>query len=157
MKANLPDLLAAVLPRQIEAVRNRLDLREKHAGLYERALADTPIRLAAVKDGAVSARHLFPIHVPPHLRDETIGLLNREGIGITVNFRSVPTTTYYRRKYGFRPEDFPVSYEWGEGTLSLPLFPELAEEDLAYVISVLNTEIVSLIDRHGHAVLSPNY
>ena len=86
VKANLPDLLAALLPKQIESVRDRLSRRQELVTAYEKALADTPIRMAAVHERAVSARHLFPIHAAPRLRDKVIAVLNRQGIGVTVNY-----------------------------------------------------------------------
>lgn len=146
VKANLPDLLAALLPSQIETIRDGLTVREELASAYEAALAGSRVRLAEVKGGAVSARHLFPIHVPPRLRDDVIAVLNRHGIGVTVNYRSVPTLTYYRQKYGYQPDDFPVSYEWGEGTISLPLFPGLSGDDQRWVISALKDEITPLVN-----------
>lgn len=146
-KANLPDLLAALLAPQIATIRERLAVRERMAKAYEQALAGTPIRIAPVLRAAVTARHLFPIHVPPALRDAAIGALNQRGIGVTVNYRSVPTLTYYRAKYGYGPSDYPVSYEWGEGTLSLPLFPGLGEDNQGYIIAAVREAVVPMVER----------
>jgi UDP-4-amino-4-deoxy-L-arabinose-oxoglutarate aminotransferase len=144
-KANLPDLLAALLPRQIATVNNWLEHRERHARRYEEAFAGTPLRTAKVVAGAVSARHLFPIHVPPRIRDWALTTLNEHGIGTTVNYRSVPTVTFYRRKYGYTADDFPVSYEWGQGTISLPLFPSLTTEEQDHVIATIRDVILPMI------------
>jgi UDP-4-amino-4-deoxy-L-arabinose-oxoglutarate aminotransferase len=146
VKANLPDLLAALLPKQIESVRGRLSKRQELVGAYEAALADAPVRLATVDERAVSARHLFPIHVAPHLRDAVIGALNQQGIGVTVNFRSVPTLTFYAKKYGYDAGfHCPVSREWGEGTLSLPLYLGLTAEEQRYVVSALKETVMPLL------------
>jgi UDP-4-amino-4-deoxy-L-arabinose-oxoglutarate aminotransferase len=144
-KANLPDVLAALLPRQIAAVHDRLKLREELARRYEEAFAGNLLRMARVVPGAVSARHLFPIHVPPAIRDRALAALNEQGIGTTVNYRSVPTVSYYRSKYGYTPDDFPVSYEWGEGTISIPLFPSLTAEEQRYVIDTVRKIVVPMI------------
>jgi dTDP-4-amino-4,6-dideoxygalactose transaminase len=144
-KANLPDLLAALLPRQIETVYDRLKLREERARRYEEAFTENAIRLAKVVPDAVSARHLFPIHVPPAIRDAALAALNEHGIGTTVNYRAVPTVSYYREKYGYAAGDFPVSYEWGEGTITLPLFPSLTEEEQDYVIATVRDVVVPMI------------
>jgi UDP-4-amino-4-deoxy-L-arabinose-oxoglutarate aminotransferase len=144
-KANLPDLLAALLPPQINTVCDRLKLREERARRYEQAFAGNAIRTAKVAAGAISARHLFPIHVPPAVRDRALKALNEHGVGTTVNYRSVPTVTYYRKKYGYTPDDFPVSYEWGEGTITLPLFPSLTTEEQEYVIETVREIVVPMI------------
>jgi dTDP-4-amino-4,6-dideoxygalactose transaminase len=154
-KANLPDLLAALLPDQIATIRERLPVRQALAERYEKKLHNSWIRITEVCRDAISARHVFPIHVNTRVRDQAITLLNNAGIGVAVNFRSVPTMTYYREKYGYRPEDFPVSYEWGEGEISLPLFPSLREEEQDYVVRIIGEQIIPLCSENSGA--SPKY
>jgi UDP-4-amino-4-deoxy-L-arabinose-oxoglutarate aminotransferase len=79
------------------------------------------------------------------VRDEALGALNQRGIGTTVNFRSVHTLTYYREKYGYAADDFPVSHEWGEGTITLPLFPSMTPDEQAYVIDAVHECVVPMI------------
>lgn len=145
-KANLPDLLAALLAPQISTIRERLAERESQCQRYERAFESTPLRLVENVPEAVSARHLFPIHVSPKIRDEFIAGLNASGVGATVNFRSVPTLTYYKEKYGYGPDSFPESFEWGSGTISLPMFPGLTEIEQEYVIQTVLRYVNELID-----------
>ena len=147
VKANLPDLLAALLAPQIEAIRARLPFREAMAVRYEDAFRDTAIRLTRVCPGARSARHLFAIHVPPAVRDQAIMALNERNVGVTVNYRSVPCLTYYQDKYGYDSLDFPNSYDWGAGTISLPLYYGLSEADQEYVIESVKETVLSLIER----------
>ena len=146
-KANLPDLLAALLPPQIAEVRSRLASREALAARYEAAFGDTPLRLSSPAPGCLDARHLFCIHVPPACRDQAILALNARGIGVTVNYRAVPTLSYYRETYGHGPEDFPVSQHWGDGTISLPLYPRLTETQQDEVIAAVLEEVIPLVQR----------
>ncbi|HVW25548.1 MAG TPA: DegT/DnrJ/EryC1/StrS family aminotransferase [Polyangiaceae bacterium] len=136
-KANLPDLLAALLPPQIASVQDRLDAREVRARRYEDALAGTGVRSPAHEPHALHARHLFPVYVPAVHRDRVLLGLHARGVGATVNYRSVPSLTYYSTKYGYQPGDFPISHAWGSGTLSLPLYPSLTEDEQTYVIDTL--------------------
>jgi dTDP-4-amino-4,6-dideoxygalactose transaminase len=143
-KANLPDILAVMLPPQIDTIRERLPVREALCRRYEEAFAGTPIRCVKTVPEAINARHLFPIHVESAWRDRLIGEITQNGIGATVNYRSVPTTTYYRERYGLKPNAFPVSYEWGEGTLSLPMFPGLNDSEQQCVIDAVLSQVDSL-------------
>lgn len=139
-KANLPDLLATLLVPQIETICDRLPMRARIVERYRAAFANLPIRMQTQIEGCVSAEHIFPIHVDPRDRDNMIVALNEQGINVTVNYRSVPDLTFYRNKYGFTPSDFPVSHEWGAGTLTLPLFPTMTDEQVDQVIhAVVNT------------------
>lgn len=143
-KANLPDLLAALLPHQIDQIRGMLPVRQALANRYRKAFANTGIRMQATVPGCSSAEHVFPICVPPAVRDEAIAALNRREIGVAVNYRSVPTMGYYADKYGYTPESFPVSYEWGAGTLTLPLYHSLPEDKQDWVIQSVLEEVAPM-------------
>jgi UDP-4-amino-4-deoxy-L-arabinose-oxoglutarate aminotransferase len=144
-KANLPDLLAALLPDQISGIRDRLALRNAVGERYRNALTNLGFRMQAAIPECENAWHLMPIHVPTSVRDDVIGILNAEEIGVTVNYQAVPTMTYYREKYGFTESDFPVSQEWGGGTLSLPLYPGLGEAEQDFVLDVLRDRVAPLL------------
>jgi dTDP-4-amino-4,6-dideoxygalactose transaminase len=144
-KANLPDLLACFLPEQIKTVDQRLIEREKLARKYETALEKTKIKVPKIKSGIVHSRHLFPIHVGANNRDQSLLALGEANIGATVNYRSVPTMGYYSSKYGFTGQEHPISKSWGEGTLSIPLFPGMRDEEQDYVIDVLINKIDKMI------------
>jgi UDP-4-amino-4-deoxy-L-arabinose-oxoglutarate aminotransferase len=144
VKANLPDLLAALLPPQIEKIRKLLPERQAMANRYRSAFASTGIRMSEVLPGCSSAEHIFPIHVPPDSRDEAIARLNRREIGVAVNYRSVPTLTYYRDRYGYTESSFPISYEWGAGTLTLPIYTRLSREAQDYVIGAVLEDVAPL-------------
>jgi UDP-4-amino-4-deoxy-L-arabinose-oxoglutarate aminotransferase len=140
-KANLPDLLAALLPPQIAGIREQVKLRQAIANRYREAFRPLPVRMARVLPQCSPAEHLFPIHVAPEVRDQTIDGLNARGINVTVNYNPVHRTTYYAEKYKLAPEAFPVSLSWGEGTISVPLYPSLAREQQDLVIAAV-TEVV---------------
>ena len=142
VKANLPDLQAALLPHQIRVVEEQLARREEIARTYETAFAsDERIRLQSPVPGARHARHLFPICVEETIRDDLILALNAAGVGCTVNYRSVPTLKYYRERYGYGPNDHIHAHRWGEGTISLPLYPTLKSDEQEYVIETLRREL----------------
>ena len=144
-KANLPDLLACFLPNQIKTIDERLIIREKIAQKYETSFSSTNIRIPKKLDGTVHSRHLFPINVGGNVRDNVLVALGDAKIGVTVNYRAVHMTEYYAKKYGFSENDFPISSSWGNGTLSIPLFPGLTSEEQDYIIEILVRKIDKMI------------
>jgi UDP-4-amino-4-deoxy-L-arabinose-oxoglutarate aminotransferase len=144
-KANLPDLLACFLPEQIRTVDSRLKEREAIAQRYESALKNTKIRYPKKQDNIVHSRHLFPIHVGSQNRDKVLLTLGESNIGATVNYRAVHSMSYYSKKYGYKENDFPTSFSWGNGTLSIPLFPGMTTSEQDYVIDVLVNKIDKMI------------
>ena len=144
-KANLPDLLACFLQDQIKTIDKNLIEREKIALKYESALVDTKITFPKIESGIVHSRHLFPIHVGENNRDNVLLELGEANIGSTVNYRSVPTMGYYSQKYGYTGKEHIESTSWGNGTLSIPLFPGMSNEEQEYVIDVLINKINKMI------------
>jgi UDP-4-amino-4-deoxy-L-arabinose-oxoglutarate aminotransferase len=144
-KANLPDLLACFLPEQIRTVDERLVIREELAKNYETNLIGTKIKLPKSSKNIVHSRHLFPIGVGPSARDKALLSLGESNIGATVNYRSVPSMKFYQNKYSLGASEFPISQAWGEGTLSIPLFPGMTDAEQNYVIDVLLNKIEPMI------------
>jgi dTDP-4-amino-4,6-dideoxygalactose transaminase len=52
---------------------------------------------------------------------------------------------YYSNKYGFTGQEHLVSKSWGDGTLSIPLFPGMTDDEQNYVIDVLINKIDKMI------------
>jgi len=144
-KANLPDLLACLLPEQIKTIDQRLGIREELARKYESAFEGTKIRFPKHMNSVVHSRHLFPIEVGSKTRDKALLTLGDSNIGSTVNYRSVTSMKFYQEKYSFNGSEFPVSQAWGEGTISIPLFPGMTHDEQSYVIDVLLNKIEPLI------------
>jgi len=44
---------------------------------------------------------------------------------------------YYRDKYGYQPDDFPVAYREYQRIVSLPLYPRMSDQDVEDVIEAV--------------------
>jgi len=147
-KANLPDLLACLLPEQIRTIDQRLSEREKIAAKYESDLSSTKFKLPKNQGKEiVHARHLFTIGVGNVNRDEILNILSRNQIGVTVNYRAIPTMNFYQNKYKIDPQFIANSIEWGNETISLPFYPSLSQEEQNFVVKVLLEEVQPMIER----------
>ena len=144
-KANLPDLLACFLPDQIRTIDERLYRREEISSFYEKSLSGTKISFPKIRDGVTHSRHLFPIYVGHEVRDKSLSLMGEAGIGVTVNYRDVPSMSYYRKKYNYKLGDFKISENWGSGTLTIPLYPDMSDAEQGHVIDFLIEKIDPLI------------
>jgi len=135
-KANLPDLLAALLLPQLPKLDQRLARRESIAKRYELAFgAMAGVDFPRVPEGAVSGRHLFTIWAKR--RDEFMQALQKRGIGVAVNYRAVHLLSYYRQRFGFKPGDFPKAERIGDSTISLPMYPGLSDQEVDRVIEAV--------------------
>jgi len=138
-KANLTDVQAALLLGQLPRLAAQLKRREEVAQRYEQAFCKLQnVRFPRVVPGAVSARHLFTIWVPPARRDEILVALQTRGIGVAVNYRAIHLLSYYRQQFGFKPGDFPIAERIGDSTITLPLYPGISDEAVDEVISAVS-------------------
>jgi UDP-4-amino-4-deoxy-L-arabinose-oxoglutarate aminotransferase len=145
IKANLPDILASLLPSQIKNVNDNLESRRFLAERYDHAFSNSEIRTPSRKQNDVHAMHLYPIWIPHGLRDLTLAVLSENRIGATVNFRPVNEMNFYKDKYFDCLNETPISSSWGAGVLSLPLYPGLSIESQDYVIETVQSKVFKII------------
>lgn len=137
VKGNLSDILASLLVVQLPKLAGYLARREQIARQYEKAFSALHnVNFPRVPENTLSSRHLFTIWVDQ--RDRFLNELQARGIGVAVNYRAVHLLTYYREKFGFVPGMFPVAEQIGDSTLSLPLYPALADQAVEKVIAAVS-------------------
>jgi len=137
----MTDVQAAIGLRQMDKLDEILKRRVALADAYTAALGDLPwLRPPQVPTGSVHAFQAYVTLVElaaPVTRDEIAARLEARGIATRQGTHAVHTLEYYRRRYGLRPEDCPVSWDADRRTLTLPLFPQMTEDDQGAVVAAL--------------------
>lgn len=141
-KYNMMDLQAAIGLHQLQRLDSNLTVRENIWQQYDKAFSDLDLqRPIAPPEGVRHARHLYTILVPDseggQLRDRFLNAMHNRGIGTGVHYLSVPEHPYYQTTLGLSPKDFPLAWEVGRRTLSLPLSAKLTDNDVARVIQAV--------------------
>ena len=109
--------------------------RRRVAHRYHELLRDTALRLPREADYAESVYHLYTVRHPE--RDRLKAHLETGGVGSAVHY---PRPLHLQPCFaglGYRAGDFPVAEEAAATCLSLPMFPELTDEQIAWVASVI--------------------
>jgi len=137
-KYNMTDLQAALGLRQLEKLRGFHARRREVVRRYQEAFGDDErFQVPVEAPYGESAWHLYVLRLnrlPGLERDAFVDELKRRNIGFSVHYRPLHMMSYYRDKYGYRPEDFPVAKDAFERMFSLPLHPRLTDEDVEDVI-----------------------
>ncbi|MCA1959199.1 MAG: DegT/DnrJ/EryC1/StrS family aminotransferase [Desulfomonile sp.] len=129
--SRLDTLQAAILRVKLRRLDEWNARRRSIADLYRRLLADAPVKLPVEPAGRRHVYHLFVIRT--ERRDELLAHLNALGIGAGIHY-PVPIHLHAAyRELGYRPGDFPVSERLCREILSLPIYPEMTEEQVAGV------------------------
>ncbi|MDC7228208.1 MAG: DegT/DnrJ/EryC1/StrS aminotransferase family protein [Spirochaetales bacterium] len=142
-KYNLPDLLAAIGTVQMDRADEMLKKRQDIAARYDRAFGSCS-QLKIPESCRESSRHLYILRIVPEQlsigRDELISVITEKGIGLSVHYRPLHMMSYYADKYSLQPQDFPEALKRFENSFSIPIYPDLTEEEISRIINtILNT------------------
>ncbi len=146
-KYNMTDIQAAMGLQQLKKMERILTRRREIVGMYREALEPLGVfDLPVERDGCESAWHLFPVRIREGAlkitRDEFIEGMRGRNIGTSVHFIPVHTFSYYREKYGFEDQDYPIAFGESERLVSLPLHPGLQSKDVDHIVAAVKEIIV---------------
>lgn len=141
-KYNMTDLNASLGLVQLRRLPQLYERRRQLAQRYYELLADVEaIQLPEVRPEVEHAWHLFVVRLRTEAlridRDRMIEELRQAGVGTQVHFIPLHMHSYYRGRFGFQPEQFPVASAVAERIISLPLFTRMTDDDVAYVCDQL--------------------
>ena len=149
-KYNMTDISAAMglaqLAKLDKMFARRLEIVARYnAGFESLKGFDLPVE----REGCRSAWHLYPLRLKEGAlkisRDEFIEELRLRNIGTSVHFIAIHTFSYYREKYGFQPEDFPIANRESNRVVTIPLHPGLSDQDVDDVIEA----VADITSRNG--------
>jgi dTDP-4-amino-4,6-dideoxygalactose transaminase len=146
-KYNMTDIQASIGLHQLARIESNLRRREEIWARYDRELEGLPIELPApVGADSVHARHLYTVLVDEKrsgiTRDDFRRRLHQANIGTGVHFIAIHLHDYYRRRLGYSEEDLPEASHISARTVSLPLSPNLTEDDVDDVLTASRTSLV---------------
>ncbi len=151
-KYNLTDLQAAlglVQLRRLEAMNAR---RTQLAELYDRLFDETPeiIRPARVPYPSRHSWHLYTVLIDRErtglTRDEFREEMKKRNIGTGLHFLAVHELSFYRERYRPAPGLLANSEYVAARIVSLPLFPDMTDEDVVGVVK----EIRNILHERKH-------
>jgi perosamine synthetase len=141
-KYNLTDVASAIGVQQLRRAEDMRRRREALAHAYQAAFADVEaLDLPPEPVDRLHAWHLYPVRLRLDRlsmdRNAFIKALNERGVGCSVHWRPLHLHPYYREQFGWTPDLLQTaSREWLR-LVSLPLFPEMRQEEQDYVIDVV--------------------
>ncbi|HEX2065020.1 MAG TPA: DegT/DnrJ/EryC1/StrS family aminotransferase [Acidimicrobiales bacterium] len=143
IKANLPDVLAAVARSQLRRFEENQARRRAAVRRYREALAEVPgVRPfpAALAEGG--ADHLMVVLLPSEVdRGRVTEAMAEQGIGTSVHFQPLHRFEWFRRHAEVGPGGTPVADRLWPRALSLPLHPRLRPEQVDRVCEALGAAV----------------
>ncbi len=130
--ARMDGIQGAVLSVKLPHLEAWTEARRRNAALYSELLADVPGVIAPTEaPHRKHVYHLYVIRVPD--RDGMLAALRERGVHGGMHY---PTSIHLQKAYRdlpYGPGSFPVAAALARDGLSLPMYPELPEEQVRYV------------------------
>jgi dTDP-4-amino-4,6-dideoxygalactose transaminase len=141
-KYNMTDIQAAMGIWQLKKLNRFQTRRREVVARYHAAFgACDAIQIPVERPEVEHTWHLYCIRIVPEAltidRGRFIEELTERQIGTSVHFIPIHIHPYYRDKYGYKPDDFPVAFSNYERLISIPLNPRINDEEVARVIDAV--------------------
>lgn len=135
-KAHLSDIASAIGLVQL-AKLDKLNARRRDvAAAYDSMLADVPwVRTPTVSPDVVTAQHNYVVRVPAEHRDRFVDHLATHGVSASVHYFPNHLYSVYEP---YRTELPVTEAEWRK-LVTLPMFPDLTEGEIAHVVDAVRT------------------
>jgi UDP-4-amino-4,6-dideoxy-N-acetyl-beta-L-altrosamine transaminase len=136
----MTDVHAALGLSQLRRLESFLARRREWVRRYQVELADLPLELPTESPGCESSWHLYVVRLNPQMtscsRAQLFSHMRQQGIGVNVHYMPVYRQPDYRA-FGILAENFPHAENYYQRALSLPLYPDLTQEQQDAVVLAL--------------------
>ena len=140
-KFNMNEISAAIGIEQLKKLdrmnKRRQEIAVRYLGNF--CYQGGPIPQISHGYDSIDSHHLFPILIEN--RDELATHLKSKGIGCAIHYKPVHLMTWYGKKFGYKEGDFPVAEEISRHILSIPIYPDMTDEQVDYVIQAIKEKI----------------
>ncbi|MCB0494198.1 MAG: DegT/DnrJ/EryC1/StrS family aminotransferase [Cyclobacteriaceae bacterium] len=141
-KMNMPDICAAIGLAQLRKY-NSLLLKERKrvfdayiSAFSHHQWAELPPQDTTEKTGSY---HLFALRINGIIesqRDQLIEHITETGVSVNVHFQPLPLLSVFKER-GYNIKDFPVAYDNYSREISLPIYPELNQSQIEYIVKAV--------------------
>ncbi|MDD2577763.1 MAG: DegT/DnrJ/EryC1/StrS family aminotransferase, partial [Bacteroidales bacterium] len=141
MKFNMPDVNAAIALAQLRKYDYLLGERKRVYERYSTLLKEYHWAILPQQDTKelTTSYHLYPLRINPiteEQRDKLIQYLAEKDIATNVHYIPMPMLTLFKNM-GYKIEDYPVAYDTYTREISLPIYPQLTNQQVDYIVKNL--------------------
>lgn len=143
MKINMADVNAAIGLAQIREYPELLKERKRVFNTYSKGFADCDwaVLPPSVDGEKESSYHIYALRIKgftEEQRDRMIDEIAKSEVAVNVHFIPMPMLSFFN-SLGYDIKDYPQAYENFKGEISLPIYPQLDEEQLSFIIKTVKS------------------
>jgi perosamine synthetase len=128
---------------QLKRLEWVLERKKKIAEVYDELLEGLPGVEKPFIEGYTTrhAYYFYTLLFKNYDRDKVAAFLENRGVETRVSFPPIHIQPYYRERFGYKPLDYPKSYEAYTQLLNIPSHPKLTIEEQEYIMENIKTAI----------------
>jgi perosamine synthetase len=131
----LSNILAALGLAQMRKVDEIIKMRREKARILTKKLSRmNNIMPPKPPEGYFHVYQLYTVRVSVDLRDALMKHLTEKGIMSKIYFSPIHLTMFYRKKFGFKGVELPVTEKISKEVLSLPIYPTMTNDEIDYIV-----------------------
>lgn len=134
--SRLDELQAGLLRIRLSHIEELTEEKRRICERYLTEIKNDKLELPRIREGATTIWHQFVIHCSN--REQLIEYLNDKEIGTIIHYPIPPHLSEAYQYLGYKKGDFPITEQYADEVLSLPLYNGMTDEELNYIISMLN-------------------
>src|SRR5262249_1437904 len=119
------------------------EARRRHAASYAKMLAGTELVLPSERAHDRNVCHVYAVR--SSRRDEFMQSLQAKGVQTGIHYPKPVHLLPAYAELGYRKGDFPVTERLADEEVSLPMFPELTETEIAAVSQAITESALTYI------------
>ena len=133
----MSDALAALGISQLKKVDKLINIRRKKAEYLTKILSG--IKQITIPEFPKEIFHVYQeYHIRAESRDALREYLKEKGINTRISFPPIHLTDYYKNTLGYNIS-LPVTEKIVSQTLTLPLYPDLSQQEMDYIARQIKT------------------
>jgi len=150
----MTELQAALGASQVKRLDEFVDRRNQLAKVYDQAFVNSRLTPLTPKPNLYSAYHLYIVLLPEYKEGTQknkhktiITALRSKNICAHVHYIPIHLQPYYQQKeqdLAFKQGDFPIAEQYYQRAISLPLYPQLKQDEQKYIIDTVFDELANL-------------
>ena len=136
----MTDIQAALGSSQLKRLDQFILRRHEIAKLYDEQFVDLPLKFQQTTPEKYSGMHLYVLRLMKgkmkKSRQKVFDELRENDIGVNVHYIPIHLQPFYR-KFGFQEGDFAEAEFYYKEAISLPIYPDLADEEINSIINTV--------------------
>mgnify|MGYP001307742434 CR=1 FL=1 len=123
---------------QLNKLNRFLEKRHQISKFYYKRFKNLPIKFQLIEKNNISSTHLFIIKIDKKLKTRFFDYMKSKKIGVNFHYMPIFLHKYFKKeKVSEYKKNFPVSFDYYQSAISIPMHTNLTKKNLNYISSTI--------------------